>query len=202
MATDTVSRAAGAQSPAVPESVIRAAAERRSRHPAHSAPIGSVLAEEAAEAPSPQVFLELDELLQKLLNVISHLRCADSGLYDLQSVPAALQPAAIVLHDAIENLAALHSRMEEWAAEDSREARYAGAAEAHDARDAELPEALAQHVADQQHCARELQDLLAAVLRDPNRNDDGILSIAWREARALNGALDRASLIRAIEGQS
>ena len=173
MATRKNTAPTGAQSPAVPESVIRA----------------------AAEAPSPAAFLELDELL----NVISHLRCADGVLFDLQAVPEPLQGAAIVLHDAVEDLAALHSRMDDWAAKASREARYAGAAEATDALDAEVPEALAQHIADQQDRARELADLLATVLRDPQCNDNGVLTIARREARALNEALDRMSLIRAIE---
>ena len=86
-----------------------------------------------AEAPSPPAFLELDELLQKLLNVISHLRCADVALFDLQAVPEPLQGACIVLHDAVENLGALHSRLEEWSIKASSEARYAGAAGAHDA---------------------------------------------------------------------
>ncbi len=40
------------------------------------------------------------------------------------------------------------------------------------------------------------------MLRDPQRNDDGILTIALREARALNLALDRVSLLGALEGQS
>lgn len=179
MTATSIPAPAGAQSPAVPES-IRA----------------------AAEAPSPPALLELDDLLERLLNIVSHLRCADGVLYDLQSVPEALQPAAIVLHDAVENLDQLQSRLDAWSAKADREARYAGAAGARDALDAEVPEALAQHLADQQDRARELQDLLATVLRDPNRNDDGILSIAWREARALNEALDRASLCKVLAGES
>ncbi len=180
MATAQNTAPAGAQSPAVPESVIRA----------------------AAEAPSPPAFVEFDRLLEELLGLISHLKCADSGLYDLQSVPEALQPAAIVLHDAVEDLAALHSRMEEWAIGASREARYASAAEAHDALDVEVPETLAQHLADQQDRARELADLLAIVLRDPQCNDNGILTIARREAHALNEALDIVALRHALEAEA
>ncbi len=140
--------------------------------------------------------------LERLRNLVSHLKCVDGALYDLQAVPEPLQGACIVLHDAVENLGALHSRLEEWSIKASREARYAGAPELHDARGAELPEALAAHLADQQDRARELQDLLSTMLRDPQRNDDGILTIALREARALNLALDRVSLLGALEGQS
>ena len=83
--------------------------------------------------------------LERLRNLVSHLKCADGALYDLQAVPEPLQGACIVLHDAVENLGALHSRLEEWSIKADREAPYTGAAEEHDARGAELPEALAQH---------------------------------------------------------
>ena len=111
--------------------------------PAHAVPAS--IARAAAEAPSRAAFLEFDGLLERLSNLVSHLRCADVALFDLQAIPEPLQGACIVLHDAIENLGALHGSMEEWAAKADREARYAGAAEAHDALDAEVPEALAQH---------------------------------------------------------
>lgn len=105
MATDTVSRAAGAQSPAVPDS------------------IGA-----AAEAPSTAAFLELNKLLEQLLNLVSNLRGADGVLFDLQAVPEPRSRApASSVHDAIENLAALHSRLEEWCIKADRGARVAGA---------------------------------------------------------------------------
>ena len=178
MATPKNIAPAGAQSPALPDSTTA-----------------------AAEAPSPPAFLELDGLLERLLNLVSHLRCADGVLFDLQAVPEPLQGAAIVLHDAVENLAGLHSRMDEWAAKASREARVAGAADESATWGDEVPEALAQHLADQQDRARELADLLATVLRDPQCNDNGVLTIARREARAINEALDRASLCKALAGE-
>ncbi len=122
MATAENTAPAGAHSPAVPESIIRA----------------------AAEAPSPPVFLEFDELLETLLNLVSHLRCADGVLYELQVVPEPLRGAGIVLHDAVENLAGLHNRLQEWPSNADREARYAGATDAHATWSAELPGAVAQ----------------------------------------------------------
>ena len=180
MATPKNTAPAGAQSPALPDSIIR----------------------DAAEAPSPPAFLELDRLLEKLLNLVSHLRCADGVLFDLQAVPEPLQGAAIVLHDAVENLAALHDSLEEWSIKASREARVAGAADESATWGDELPEALAQHLADQQDRARELADLLATMLRDPRCDDNGVLTIARREARALNEALDIVALRHALEAEA
>jgi hypothetical protein len=108
-------------------------ATRKNTAPAVAQAVSDSIARAAAEAPSPPAFVELDRLLERLLNLVSHLRCADGVLFDLQAVPEPLQGAAIVLHDAIENLGALHTSLDEWAAKASREARYAGAAEATDA---------------------------------------------------------------------
>lgn len=63
----------------------------------------------AADAPDG-----MGALLARLLDIVSHLQCADRVLYDLQEVPEALQPACIVLHRATQDLARLHADLDEW----------------------------------------------------------------------------------------
>lgn len=65
----------------------------------------------------------LDELLHRMLDIVSHLQCADRVLYDLQEVPEALQPACIVLHRATQDLARLHTALDEWSSSQAGVAR-------------------------------------------------------------------------------
>lgn len=56
----------------------------------------------------------LDALLTRLLEIVGHLQCADLVLFNLQDVPEPLQPAAIVLHRATQDLNRLHTLMDRW----------------------------------------------------------------------------------------
>jgi hypothetical protein len=51
-----------------------------------------------------------------MLDIVSHLHCADRILYDLESVPQDQQPASIVVHSATEALDQRHNALSEWAA--------------------------------------------------------------------------------------
>jgi hypothetical protein len=56
----------------------------------------------------------------------------------------------------------------------------------------------------QQDRAREpqdLQDLLATIERDPTTEDNGVTTLAVREAHALHQALDRVARLRALEAR-
>ena len=69
-----------------------------------------------------------DELLRRMLDIVSHLQCADRILYDLESVPQDLQPASIVVHSATEALDRLHNALSEWDAAHDCQALSGGAA--------------------------------------------------------------------------
>lgn len=69
---------------------------------------------ESASAPAEGAVDGIDELLHRMLDIVSHLQCADRILYDLQNVPVELQPAAIVLHRAMQDLGRLHADLDEW----------------------------------------------------------------------------------------
>jgi hypothetical protein len=56
----------------------------------------------------------LDELLHRMLDIVSHPHCADRVLFDLQNVPEALQPACIVLHRATQDRGRLRVDLDEW----------------------------------------------------------------------------------------
>jgi hypothetical protein len=49
-----------------------------------------------------------------MLDIVSHLQCADRVLYDMQEVPEPLQPACVVLHDATEALRCLYNELDTW----------------------------------------------------------------------------------------
>lgn len=82
----------------------------------------------AASAPAEAGGEGLDELLRRMLDIVSHLQCADRILYDLESVPQDLQPASIVVHNATEALDRLHNALSEWDAAHDCQALPGGAA--------------------------------------------------------------------------
>jgi len=82
----------------------------------------------AASAPAESAPDGFDELLHRMLDIVSHLQCADRVLYDLQNVPVELQPAAVVLHDATEVLRRLYDELDTWGMHRRRNQAEAGGA--------------------------------------------------------------------------
>jgi hypothetical protein len=55
-----------------------------------------------------------DKLFSRLLNLTQHLKLADQRLYDFQSIPPDIEPAAVVVHDAVGALDVLRDEFDEW----------------------------------------------------------------------------------------
>jgi hypothetical protein len=67
---------------------------------------------EPAEERSP--LADWDKLLSRLMNLTQHLKLADQRLYDFQSIPPDIEPAAVVVHDAVVALDVLRDEFDEW----------------------------------------------------------------------------------------
>ena len=62
----------------------------------------------------PEPVPDLDNIQDRLLDLVSTFRLVDQRLYDLQDVPEEFQPAAVVLHRAVEELDQLHNALDGW----------------------------------------------------------------------------------------